>query len=76
MDEDSMGVRDEIGLLTIHQSYAHRFSPGTSVLHTRAQFAVFVPWLFDDLTGPAAARALREREREFAGRLRVAGGSQ
>ena len=36
MDEESTGVRDEIGFLTIHQSYADRFFPGTSVLHTRA----------------------------------------
>ena len=79
MDEESMGVRDEIGFLTIHQGYADRFFPGTSVLHTRARYAVFVPWLFEDLaglTGPAAARALRERERELAGRLRDAGESQ
>lgn len=79
MDEESMGVRDEIGFLTIHQRYADRFFPGTSVLHTRARYALFVPWLFEDLaglTGPAAARALRERERELAGRLREAGDSQ
>lgn len=79
MDEESMGVRDEIGFLTIHQRYADRFFPGTSVLHTRARYAVFVPWLFEDLaglTGPAAVRALRERERELAGRLKDAGESQ
>lgn len=79
MDEESMGVRDEIGFLTIHQRYADRFFPGTSVLHTRARYALFVPWLFEDLaglTGPAAVRALRERERELAGRLKAAGESQ
>lgn len=79
MDEESMGVRDEIGFLTIHQRYADRFFPGTSVLHTRARYALFVPWLFEDLaglTGPAATRALREREKDIAGRLRDAGESQ
>lgn len=79
MDEESMGVRDEIGFLTIHQRYADRFFPGTSVLHTRARYAVFVPWLFEDLaglTGPAAMRALRECERELAGRLKDVGESQ
>ena len=79
MDEESMGVRDEIGFLTIHQGYADRFFPGTSVLHTRARYAVFVPWLFEDLAGlagPSAIRALRESERELAGRLRDAGESQ
>ena len=79
MDEESMGVRDEIGFLTIHQRYADRFFPGTSVLHTRARYALFVPWLFGDLaglTGPAAQRALQERERVLAGRLRDAGEAQ
>lgn len=79
MDEESMGVRDEVGFLTIHQRYADRFFPGTSVLHTRARYALFVPWLFEDLaglTGPAAVRALRERERELAGRLSKVGESQ
>lgn len=79
MDEESMGVRDEIGFLTIHQRYADRFFPGTSVLHTRARYALFVPWLFEDLagmTGPAGQRALQERERLLAGRLRNAGESQ
>ncbi|RWH65774.1 DUF6361 family protein [Mesorhizobium sp.] len=79
MDEESTGVRDEIGFLTIHQRYADRFFPGTSVLHTRARYAIFVPWLFEDLAGlmgPAAVRALRERERELAGRLKNAGESQ
>jgi hypothetical protein len=79
MDVESMGVRDEIGFLTIHQRYADHFFPGTSVLHTRARYAIFVPLLFEDLaglTGPAAERALRERERVLAGRLRDAGESQ
>lgn len=76
MDEESTGVRDEIGFLTIHQSYADRFFPGTSVLHTRARYAIIVPWLFEDLaglTGAAATRALRDRECELAGRLAGAG---
>ena len=79
MDEESRGVRDEVGFLTIHQRYADRFFPGTSVLHTRVRYALFVPWLFEDLaglTGPAAVRALRERERQLAGRLRDAGETQ
>lgn len=79
MDEESMGVRDEIGFLTLHQRYADRFFPGTSVLHTRARYALFVPWHFADLagmTGPSAQRALQERERVLAGRLRDAGEAQ
>lgn len=79
MDNESFGVRDEIGFLTIHQRYSDRFFPGTSVLHTRARYAIFVPWIFEDmagLVGPAASRELRERERVLAGRLSSAGESQ
>jgi hypothetical protein len=39
-------TRDEIGFLLIHQGLADRFFPGTSVLHTRVRYALFVPWLF------------------------------
>jgi hypothetical protein len=41
-------TRDEIGFLLIHQGFADRFFPGTSVLHTRVRYAFFVPWLFLD----------------------------
>src|ERR1700688_4992463 len=46
---------DEIGFLLIHQGFADRFFPGTSVLHTRVRYALFVPWLFQ--------RAARVRRR-------------
>lgn len=39
------GVRDEIGFLSLHQAFADHFFPGTSVLHTRLKYALFVPWL-------------------------------
>jgi len=42
---DGQGVVDELGLLSIHQAIADRFFPGTSVLHTRLRYALFVPWL-------------------------------
>lgn len=42
-DQDT---RDEIGFLLIHQGFADRFFPGTSVLHTRVRYALFIPWLF------------------------------
>ncbi|WP_425374562.1 hypothetical protein [Mesorhizobium waimense] len=48
-------------------------------MHTRARYALLVPWLFEDLAGmvgPAAQRALRERERLLAGRLKYAGEAQ
>jgi hypothetical protein len=44
-------TRDEIGFLLIHQGFADRFFPGTSVLHTRVRYALFVPWLFLQAAG-------------------------
>lgn len=40
-------TRDEIGFLLIHQGFADRFFPGTSVLHERIRYALFVPWLYE-----------------------------
>lgn len=79
MDEESTGARDEIGFLLIQQRYADHFFPGTSVLHMRARYALFVPWLFEDLqgyTGAAASRALSTRETDIAGWLKDAGESK
>jgi hypothetical protein len=60
MHADQAGVRDEIGFLLIHQRYADRFFPGTSVLHTRLRYVLFVPWIYAD------ARHARSRQRKPA----------
>ena len=41
------GVRDEVGFLALHQGFADRFFPGTSVQHTRLKYVLFVPWLME-----------------------------
>lgn len=41
-------TRDEIGFLLLHQGFADRFFPGTSVLHTRVRYALFIPWLYKE----------------------------
>lgn len=71
------GVRDEIGFLELHQRYADRFFPGTSVLHTRLRYALFVPWMYEALakrriTGPVQ-RAVEREEMRLVGRLAGAG---
>lgn len=43
---EDQDTRDEIGFLLLHQAFADRFFPGTSVLHTRIRYALFVPWLY------------------------------
>jgi hypothetical protein len=41
---DSEGMRDEVGVLSLHTAYANRFFPGTSVQQSRLRYALFVPW--------------------------------
>ena len=71
--DDLQGVRDEVGFLALHQAYADRFFPGTSVLHTRLRYALFVPWLYKKLVKKGVGRitaALVQEEIALAGRLR------
>lgn len=57
-------TRDEIGFLLIHQGLADRFFPGTSVLHTRIRYALFVPWLYQ------RAASIRRRGRDLDSTIR------
>ncbi len=57
-------TRDEIGFLILHQGFADRVFPGTSVLHTRVRYALFVPWLY------CQAAADRRRGRDLEGKVR------
>lgn len=56
------GVRDELGLGAIHFGYADRFFPGTSVLLTRLRYALFVPWLYNDLLKSHPSNSFPETE--------------
>jgi len=72
LSDRQRGVVDELGLLSIHQAFADRLFPGTSVLHTRLRYALFVPWLMQ-----AAAKAanpvqkLEQLEFVLTGRLKL-----
>ena len=71
------GVRDEIGFLALHQAYADRFFPGTSVLHTRLRYVLFVPWLYEKAARlpekQRIAAAIERQELELTRRLKDAG---
>ncbi len=73
--DDVQGVRDEIGFLSLHQAYADRFFPGTSVLHTRLRYALFVPWIYTSLIEKGVrerfAEAVEEAEINLVGQLRL-----
>ena len=71
---DSRGVRDEVGFLALHQGFADRFFPGTSVLHTRLRYALFVPWLMKRVAAKGGAdlpRRFAAAETDLAGQLRL-----
>lgn len=73
-DREQQGVRDEIGFLSLHQAYADRFFPGTSVLQTRLRYILFVPWIYQDVAKQAqrqqVSRAIQEQELSLAKRLK------
>lgn len=75
--DEAEGVRDEVGFLSLHQGYADRFFPGTSVLHTRLRYVLFVPWLYESLIAQVdrhgISAAIERREIALAGRLKAAG---
>ncbi len=62
LKSDQLGVRDEVGFLSLHQAFADRFFPGTSVLQTRLRYALFVPWLMEHAEGNPAQLLKHELE--------------
>ena len=75
--DDVEGVRDEIGFLSLHQAYADRFFPGTSVLHTRLRYVLFVPWMYERISHQPdrqrVADLIEKQELELTRRLKDTG---
>ena len=71
---DTQGVRDEIGFLLIHQHFADKFFPGTSVLQTRLRYVFFIPWMYQIIGGrgatPSVEREIAEFELKVCGKLK------
>lgn len=59
----------------LHQGFANRFFPGTSVLQTRLRYALFVPWQINDqlsaraASGELAEEGLKRAEQRLVYRL-------
>ena len=51
------GTVDELGLGVIRDAFADRLFPGTSTLHSRARYWLFVPWLYFQLEGERTTSA-------------------
>jgi hypothetical protein len=73
LQDDVEGVRDEIGFLSLHQGYADRFFPATSVLHTRLRYVLFVPWIYERIALQSdrqqISAAVEKQELELTHRL-------
>ncbi|WP_129125925.1 DUF6361 family protein [Geomonas oryzae] len=67
------GVRDEIGFLLLHQGYSNRFFPGTSVLHTRIRYTIFIPLIYKNICSSRAlgdvTAAIEDGEKKLTKRL-------
>lgn len=54
------GTVDEMGLGVIRDAFADRLFPGTSTLHSRARYWLFVPWLYRQLESERTPSARAE----------------
>ncbi|MCT1884721.1 DUF6361 family protein [Dietzia cinnamea] len=60
------GTVDELGIGSIRDTFANALFPGTSVLHTRLRYVLFIPWLLarsaKEATPEDMAKAMRRHE--------------
>ena len=78
---DEPGTLDALGLGSVRDAFSWMLSPGTSTLHTRVRYFIFIPWIFAQLETervPAAefSRRLRDREARLIDCLRHLGHNQ
>jgi hypothetical protein len=72
---------DDLGLGSIRDTFSDALFPGTSTLHTRTKYLLFVPWIFQSLAKRNAkssqnlAGELREREVQLSLALQAGGES-
>lgn len=72
------GSVDELGIGSIRDAFSDSFFPGTSVLHTRARYLLFIPWLLTEVARKGRSveesrKALRDAEVKLIRSL-IAGG--
>lgn len=61
--------RDELGIGSIRDAIAETLFPGTSTLHTRARYFLFIPWAYQRAAARPSRSGLAERLREEEGDL-------
>jgi hypothetical protein len=70
--------RDELGIGQVRDAFSNSLFPGTSTLHTRARYLLFVPWCYlaansKNLTGARLERRVSDNERALIGGLKDLG---
>lgn len=70
--------RDELGVGSVRDALADLLFPGTSTLHTRARYHLFVPWAYQAAlarrgSGIPVATRVREEEARLIGALKAHG---
>ncbi len=70
--------RDELGIGQVRDAFSDLLFPGTSTLHTRAKYLLFVPWCYQDaerrgLRGQALVSRVDASERRLLVALQKAG---
>ena len=75
------GTVDELGLGTVRDAFADRLFPGTTTLHSRTRYWLFVPWLYQRLEAAKVRSAdadghIRRLQAELVGSLVTGGESE
>jgi hypothetical protein len=65
--------RDELGIGQVRDAFSDSLFPGTSTLHTRARYLLFVPWCFVAAVAKGGTAARGERRVEDNERALIAG---
>src|SRR5690606_10163477 len=70
------GTVDELGVGTVRDTFSELLFPGTSTLHTRARYLLFVPWVVTSITSrrlhvDRAVREMRQQEVRLIEALRA-----
>jgi len=54
---DEQGMQDPLGLGVVRDAFSEMLFPGTSTIHTRARYFLFVPWIYRQLDAEGVAPA-------------------
>ena len=68
--------RDELGIGQVRDAFSDSLFPGTSTLHTRARYLLFVPWCYlaaeaQGVSGARLERRVSDNERALIGGLKA-----